>query len=125
MIHEFDEALRADPERFALAEKAAKLLDDVSLRTVVKTKARWRLPPSDSANAPRNLPPYEAPVVEVELRDDQGTEHIGAITLYERNDPLELKYRMSRIWGDLLEERSFLFYSRLAEPATELGAVRE
>ncbi len=125
MKHEFSDALRADPERFELSQKAAKLLDSVSLRSIVRATSHWRLPTTGSVAAPWNQPPYEVPVIEVELHDDQGTEHLGVITRYERDDPLELKYRISRIWGDLLEQRSFLTHIRYLEPASELGGVPE
>ncbi len=125
MIHEFDDALRADPDRFALAQKAAKLLDAITVNTFVRATAVWRLLTTWSKDAPWNQPPHRSPVVlEVEFRDDEGTVHVGHISEYERDDPRELKYRMARIWGDLLEQRSFLFYTRLVEPAPEIGVTQ-
>ncbi len=123
MIHEFEDALRADPARYELAQKAAKLLDAITVNTFVKATAVWRLLTTWSESAPWNKQPprYSPFIVEVELRDDEGTLFIGHISEYERDDPRELKYRMARIWGDLLEQRSFIDSYRLVEPTPEIG----
>ncbi len=124
MKHDFSDALRADPVRFELAQRAAKLLDAITVNTFVRATAVWRLLTTWSEGAPWNKPPHSPVVLEVELRDDEGTVHIGHVNEYERDDPRELKYRMARIWGDLLEQRSLLFYSRLAEPAPEIAVTQ-
>lgn len=92
MIHEFDDVLRADPERFTLAQKAAKLLDEYSNGSIFRATARWRMP--DNGHA----------VVSVDLREPGGAAVQRSITPDERDDPRELKWRTGRIWGDLLED---------------------
>ena len=44
MKHEFSDTLRADPERYELAQKAAKRQDELTIRTVVPATATWRVP---------------------------------------------------------------------------------
>ena len=123
MIHEFDDALRADPERFELAKNAALLLDGIAATTSARVTAEWRSCPRWSEGPLCDHPPHRI-FLEVVLRDDEGTVTTGHLGGTERDDPRELKYRMARIWGDFLEQRSLLFYSRLVEPNPEIGVTQ-
>jgi hypothetical protein len=123
MLHEFDPALQADPDRFALAERAASLLDEASAGTSVEARATWRRPSQDLRVNPARfilvlkhfaptLPEEMPPLLEVEIRDTVGT--VVTKGIHELDVP-DLRYRMIRLWGDVLEVRSKLLMRRLVE----------
>ncbi len=119
MKHEFSDALRADPERFELAQKAAKLLDDDTRQTVVRADAEWRLPADSVA-----VPYVGRSLVEVELRDRKGTSSVSQLFESDRDSILELRYRIARIWGELLDNRYQTYWYPLLKADLEAGELR-
>ena len=119
MKHEFSDALRADPERFELAQRAAKLLDDLTKRTVVPATAIWRLSSESLAGGVINSPS----LIEVEVRDREGTSRVEQIRERDRDNNFELGYRIAHLWGDLLEERSYRYFEPQGHAETPVGAM--
>lgn len=115
MIHEFDDALRADPERFELARRAAAILDDDTRFTVVPAHARWGLPSMEM-----EVPIFGKAFLEVELKDHIGTDYFTPLFENEVENLLELRYRIARLWGDFLEQRTNAMIIKYTQPAPEL-----
>jgi len=119
MKHEFDDALRADPERFELAQKAAKRLDELTTRTVVPAIATWRVPLGFAEFPPSN----NRALVQVEVKDLEGTSRVEFIGERERDNYHEMGYRIAHLWGDLLEERSYRYFQPPTSPDATVGSV--
>lgn len=103
MIHEFDDALRADPERFTLAQKAAKLLDEATRKTRFPVRASWQLPTeADDANAVSlgilgdGIPAFDLPswpVIPITR---------GLIRADKRGSDRRIKFQVLDLWDDYL-----------------------
>ncbi len=119
MKHEFDDALRADPERYELAQKAAKRLDELTIRTVVPATATWRMP-MEFAEFPSST---NRALVQVEVKDLDGTSRVEFIGERERDNSHEMGYRIAHLWGDLLEERSYRYFQPPTSPDAPVGSV--
>jgi len=123
MRHEFDSEVRDDADRFALAKRAASLLDEASAGTAVEAWASWRRPSQELRINPARfilvlkhsapiLPEEMPPLLEVEIQDAVGI--VVTKGIHELDVP-DLRYRMIRLWGDVLEARSKLLMRRLVE----------
>jgi len=94
MKHEFSDTLRADPERFELARRAAAILDEATRDTIFQPHATWDFA-ADENNA-----------LELRIRGIGDIQIERGITVRESEDPLKLKWRMLHTWSEWLQESS-------------------
>ena len=104
MQHEYDPALLADEPAAAIARRAAGELDYQSDGTAIPARAYWRLPTVGPVLGPK-------PVVEAVIRDETPVELTLRLNAHELSDN-DLRYRMIRWWGDVLEARSNVLMAR-------------
>ena len=94
MKHEFSDALRADPERFELARRAAAILDEATRDSIFQPHATWEFA-ADENNA-----------LELRVRGLGDIEIESVITVEESENPRELKWSVRRTWSEWLQESS-------------------
>lgn len=92
-IH-YDEKLRQDPELFALTKKANQQLEIDVGPTLSSANVVWDFENGDGAQ----------PAAKLKLSDWAGS--VGRVFAREDLESPWLSYRLIRLWGDLLENRS-------------------
>ena len=94
MKHEFSDTLRADPERFELARRAAAILDEATRDTIFQPHATWDFA-ADENNA-----------LELRIRGLGDIEIDRTISTVDSESPRRLKWSVRRSWSDWLKESS-------------------
>ena len=109
MKHEFSQALRAIPERFSFAERAAKQLDEITATTRFPAKATWDIP-----NGMPSFNPKVQPAVRLVISDD-GSHAVsgdvwpsvpvsaGVIWPDDRDSIHRLTFEVAQVWDAYLK----------------------
>jgi hypothetical protein len=94
----------------ALLDQAAAVLEEVVGEAAGRVRAEW-----DQAENGRGRPAYT-------LRLTDGPEEVTTtFAAEELRAPRELRYRLIRLWGDLLEKRSHRQLKELVSASDEAG----
>jgi hypothetical protein len=112
---EYAEGIRERREEFALLEQASALLTkSVSRQSSPSVKAEWHLLPSGAGKTEYRLT----------IRDSYG-QVSSDFTLDELRNSLHMRFRIPRLWGDLLQIRSDQHWREIERLSSQIASGQE